>query len=160
MDATINQVKMISIFYSLDKYSQHKFLRTGDFNAEDSDLSLSQCLYEYHAHNIVKEKIDFFSICDQIRRKLRIWSHLLNNSLMENFIFCAVFKGLNNLTCTDLFLTSSPLCYENTMVISSALSDFHKMVIAVLKTKYKKNHSKEYTTGTTKVLTKSNLEQN
>ena len=33
---------------------------------------------------------DFFSKADQIRRKLWIWSHLLKNSLMENFIFCAV----------------------------------------------------------------------
>ena len=31
---------------------------------------------------------DFFSKCDQIRRKLR---DLVKNSLMENFIFCAVF---------------------------------------------------------------------
>ena len=30
---------------------------------------------------------DFFSKCDQIHRKLRIWSHLLKKSLMENFIF-------------------------------------------------------------------------
>ena len=34
---------------------------------------------------------DFFSKCNQIRRKLRIWLHLLKKSLMENFIFCAVF---------------------------------------------------------------------
>ena len=33
---------------------------------------------------------DFFSKCDQIRRKLRIWLHLLKKSLMENFFFCAV----------------------------------------------------------------------
>ena len=33
---------------------------------------------------------DFFSKCDQIRWKLRIWSHLLKKSSMENFIFCAV----------------------------------------------------------------------
>ena len=33
---------------------------------------------------------DFFSKCDQIRRKLQIWLHLLRKSLMENFIFCAV----------------------------------------------------------------------
>ena len=33
---------------------------------------------------------DFFSKCDQIRRELRIWSHLLKKSLMENFFFCAV----------------------------------------------------------------------
>ena len=30
---------------------------------------------------------DFFSKCDQIRKKLRIWSHLLKKSLMENFVF-------------------------------------------------------------------------
>ena len=40
----------------------------------------------------------FFSKCEQIRRKLRIWSHLLKKLLIENFIFCAVqntasFKG-------------------------------------------------------------------
>ena len=33
---------------------------------------------------------DFSSKYDQIRRKLRIWSHLLRKSLMENFIFCAM----------------------------------------------------------------------
>ena len=33
---------------------------------------------------------DFFSKYDQIRRKLRIWSHLLKEFLMENFIFCAM----------------------------------------------------------------------
>ena len=33
---------------------------------------------------------DFFSKCDQIRRKLRILSHLLKKSLMENIIFYAV----------------------------------------------------------------------
>ena len=31
---------------------------------------------------------DFFSKCDQTSSFLRIWSHLLNKSLMENFIFC------------------------------------------------------------------------
>ena len=30
---------------------------------------------------------DFLSKRDQIRKKLRIWSHLLKKSLMENFIF-------------------------------------------------------------------------
>ena len=33
---------------------------------------------------------DFFSKCDQIRWRLRIWSHLLKKSLMENFTFYAV----------------------------------------------------------------------
>ena len=33
---------------------------------------------------------DFFSKCDQVLRNLRIWSHLLKKSLMENLIFCTV----------------------------------------------------------------------
>ena len=44
-------------------------------------------------HTVQKKKFsinDFFSKCDQICRKLRIWSHLLKKLLMENFVFCAV----------------------------------------------------------------------
>ena len=33
---------------------------------------------------------DFFSNCDQIRRKLQIWLLLLKKSLIENFIFSDV----------------------------------------------------------------------
>ena len=39
---------------------------------------------------------DFFSKCEQIRRKLYIWSHLLKKSLMENCIFCAVTRAAMN----------------------------------------------------------------
>ena len=38
---------------------------------------------------------DFFSKWDTIRRKLRIWSHLLKKSLMETFISCAVWDPIN-----------------------------------------------------------------
>ena len=44
----------------------------------------------YTAQKIKLSIKDFFSKCDQIRRFLRIWSHLLKKSLMENFIFCTV----------------------------------------------------------------------
>ena len=33
---------------------------------------------------------DFCSKYDLIRRKLRIWSHLLKEFFIDNFIFCAV----------------------------------------------------------------------
>ena len=46
---------------------------------------------------------DFFSKCDQIRRKLRIWSHLLKKSL--NFIFCAVSRFPSNIPLVTL-----PIC--------------------------------------------------
>ena len=56
---------------------------------------------------------DFFSKCDQIRSFLRIWSHLLKKPLMENFIFCAVWKvksvyivyHIAKCDCSNLFRT-------------------------------------------------------
>ena len=36
-------------------------------------------------------KKNFFSKCDQIRRKLRVWSYIIKKPLMENLIFCPVF---------------------------------------------------------------------
>ena len=50
---------------------------------------------------------DFFSKCDQIRRKLRIWSHLLKKALMENFIFRAVLDTWTFLGLIDLRFTST-----------------------------------------------------
>ena len=44
------------------------------------------------AQNIKFSIRDFFSKCDQIRRKLRIWSRLLKKSSMENFIFFVQLK--------------------------------------------------------------------
>ena len=47
-------------------------------------------IYLFPLHKKMKFFIkDFFSKCDQIRSFLRIWSHLLNKSIMENCIFCA-----------------------------------------------------------------------
>ena len=53
---------------------------------------------------------DFFSKCDQIRWKQRIWSHLLKKSLMEDFIFCVVniFEIFNVLV--QVRLTSNRTC--------------------------------------------------
>ena len=42
---------------------------------------------QYTAQKMKFSIKDFFSKCDQIHRKLRIWSYLLKKSLMENFIF-------------------------------------------------------------------------
>ena len=43
---------------------------------------------------------DFFSKCDQIRRKLQIWSHLLNKFLMEN----SCLYSIKNVPCIYHFL--------------------------------------------------------
>ena len=51
---------------------------------------------------------DFFSKRDQIRRKLRIWSHLMTKSLKESFIFCAVQDFDKIDTCCSLNFNKLP----------------------------------------------------
>ena len=53
-------------------------------------LNEVQDLITVNAKEIKFSIKDFFSKCDQIPRKMRIWSHLLKKSKMGNFIFCAV----------------------------------------------------------------------
>ena len=48
------------------------------------------------------------------------------------------FKNPENPTCIDLILTNKPLSFKNTYVIETELSDFHKMVLAVLKMHFPK----------------------
>ena len=52
-------------------------------------------IYTFTAQKMKFSIKDFFSKCDQIRSFMRIWSHLLEKFLMENFIFCAVFSFIN-----------------------------------------------------------------
>ena len=52
---------------------------------------------------------DFFSKCDHICSFLRIWSHLLNKSLIENFILWAV-------NCLQILYNNSQKSQENIYV--------------------------------------------
>ena len=67
------------------------YLRT----LEEKESKLEVLKEKFSNFHCTKMKIsfkDFFSKCDQIRSFLRIWSHSLKKSLMENFTFCAVFN--------------------------------------------------------------------
>ena len=72
-------------------------------------------LYEIHA-TTQKMKFsikDFFSKCDPIRRKLRIGSHLLEKSLMENFSFCVVCSVLKVFYLHIIFRHYYYVCYKH-----------------------------------------------
>ena len=93
----------------LDKHSQKydKFFIPGDFNAENSELCLSELHYEHSADILLKKK------------------HVPKALINPNFI------------------TDSPLSLQNTVQISSWLSDFHEMVVKIMKMKFKKTSPKE-----------------
>ena len=48
-----------------------------------------------------------------------------------------------NPSCIDLILTNSPKYFQNSNVFQTGLSDFHKMVVTVMKTSYRKLESKK-----------------
>ena len=70
------------------------------------------------------------------------------NQVLEEFLFehhvknlvkePTCFKSLDNPSCIDLLLTNSPLSFQNTTTVTTGLSDFHKMVVTVMKTTFPK----------------------
>ena len=53
------------------------------------------------------------------------------------------FKNLQNPSCIDLFIISSPLRFQNRTAISIGLFDHHKQVATVIKEAFQKNLLKE-----------------
>ena len=43
------------------------------------------------------------------------------------------YKNPEKPSCIDLFLTNSPKSFQNTQTIETGLSDFHKLVVTILK---------------------------
>ena len=52
------------------------------------------------------------------------------------------FKNPDNQSCIDSFLTNHPKCFQGTIKMETAISDFHKLVVKVLKIFYKKEKPK------------------
>ena len=48
------------------------------------------------------------------------------------------YKNPDNPTSIDLILTNKPLSFKNTYVIETGLSDFRKMIVAVMKMHFSK----------------------
>ena len=60
---------------------------------------------------------DLSTKCNQIWKLLRIWSHLLKESLMKNFIFCEVLTGEKRWTSTTGILKN--WCIDNGLILLS-----------------------------------------
>ena len=57
------------------------------------------------------------------------------------------FKSLSNPNFIDLFITNSSSNFQNTKAISTGLSDFHKMIVSVLKHTFHRSELKELAYG-------------
>ena len=68
-----------------------------------------------------------------------LYEYNAKNIVKEN----TCFKNALNPSCIDLFITNSPLSFQNAIAVFNGLSDFHKMVITVMKISFKKHSSIE-----------------
>ena len=76
----------------------------------------------------------------------------VEEDILEDFLFeqnmknlvkeKTCFKSMENPSCIDLFLTNVSQSFQNTTTIATGLSDFHKMVVTVMKTTFPKAQPK------------------
>ena len=48
------------------------------------------------------------------------------------------FKNPEKPSCVNLIITNRPKCFKNSVTLETGLSDFHKMILTVIKVFYKK----------------------
>ena len=112
------------------------------------------CSYNPNKNNISRH-------LEAVRRSLDIYSALYENTILVGDFnvdvndpvmgfFCesynfknlikdpTCFKNPENPSCIDLILTNSPYSFQNSCVIETGLSDFHKMTVSVMKTTFQK----------------------
>ena len=74
------------------------------------------------------------------------------------------YKSFSKPSCIDIIITYSSSSFKNTKAISTLLSDFHKMVITVLKQTFQRSSPKELVYGDCKnfdrLTFKRELEEN
>ena len=70
------------------------------------------------------------------------------------------YKNPENVSCIDLILTNRPKSFQNSSAAETALSDFHKMTVIVMKATFENRNWNEFCNGKfkTQLLTKSSLE--
>ena len=104
--------------YALDAYGQtyENFLLNDDFNAEETEPCLSE----------------FCMTC---------MTCLYDSKYLVKDKTC--LKNSKNPRCTDLFITDSIGSFQKTTAVASSLSEFHKMIVIVLKAIFQKSKPKE-----------------
>ena len=115
------------------------------------------CSYNLHKNNMSNHTSQLSKGLDNYISNYDIlYLGNLNSQPSENCVtdFCNVYnlsnlvkepscyKNPDNPSCMDLFLKNRPKCFQSVMTMETGISDFHIMVITVLKIFYKKEKPK------------------
>ena len=75
-----------------------------------------------------------------VDRDIKYFCSSYNLSSMVNKATC--YKNPEKPTCIDVILINCPRSFQNSLKVETELSDFHKMVLTVMKTFYRKSQHK------------------
>ena len=77
---------------------------------------------------------DFNSeMCEEV---MQMFCNTINFKCLVKEPTC--FKSINSPSCIDLILTNRSSCFQNTTVVETGLSDFHKLTLTVMKSTFQK----------------------
>ena len=100
---------------------------------------LDKAIDTYNSYDKILLIGDFNAEINESYLESFLYEHDLENLVKENTCFMSV----ENPSCIDLMLTNSNMSFQNTTTVFSGLSDFHKLVLTVLKINFTKNIPKE-----------------
>ena len=132
--------RAIESFYAELNFQKKKWLLNCSYNPKHSSIeshldshskSVDSLSSKYYNFILLG---DFKSYMEDSPMKTFAEIYKLPNLIKEP----VCFKNPDNLTCIDLILTNKPLSFKNTNVIETRLSDFHKMMVAVMKIHFPK----------------------
>ena len=92
------------------------------------------------------------------KEAMKDFCHIYKLNSLNNKSTC--YKNPANPACIDLILTNCPKYLQNTTVIQTKLSEFHIMVVTIMKTKFPKLESKMYTIEICQYFTNKFLPEN
>ena len=107
------------------------------------------CSYNTHKNNISNHLHHLSKSLDVYLKHYNLLILGDLNSELKDFLMLTslnkestCFKNPNNPSCIDLFYTNRSRYFQNTSSIETGISDFHKLVVTVLKMFYKKQKPK------------------
>ena len=78
--------------------------------------------------------------CEMTEPVMKTFSDSYNLKSLVKEATC--FKNVNKPSCIDLILTNKPLCFQHTNIIETGLSDFHKLALTILRSKFQMQPTK------------------
>ena len=119
---------------------KHKWLISYSYNPNKSMMSqnMDAVAKSMDLYSLTYENFIFlgdFNVCME-HSALKDFCNLCFLSSFINKPTC--WKNPSKPTCIDLILTNRPMFFQNTNVMETRLSDFHKMVVTKIKTTFRK----------------------